>query len=164
MTNPEDTGAIPHARVEVPTKQPQTLHAKERENAVISCLKEIAGEHDLKTLYMSPSDLPHSHTGQFKLIYDQTSGEVTLIIKKESRENLDNKALDVDVGQLFGILKLAANMSQLPRKREERQQQEKPIVAGAGITFASMDALEKAVHAVDPWANKWTGQDVREGR
>ena len=165
MTNPNDDGAIPHARVAVPTEQPQTLQVKERENAVISRLNEIAGEYGLTTIGADQRQFERDTVGKLEFADHEPGGSVTLFLTPILTSNRSQEALQLDAGQLFGILKLASKSSQLSRKREERAMDTLPKVSdmAMGITFASMDALEKAVHAVDPWANKWTGKDVAQG-
>lgn len=125
---------------------------EEREAAIISRLMEVARTHGLRTL-SAEEEIAGLHQGELAFLPSDGGQEVTLMVKKRhANDQRDKGPLDVDTGQLFGMLKLAAASSQLPYKPKDRAPHTAPNVMGSGITFGSMDALEKAVHAIDPCA------------
>ena len=137
-------------------REPPTATFEEREAAIISRLTEVARTHGLKTL-SAEQDIPGLHHGELSFLPTDGGQEVTLIVKKRLvSDQRDKGPLDIDTGQLFGMLKLAAASSQLPYKPKDREPHAAPHVAGSSITFSSMEALEKAVHAIDPWARART--------
>lgn len=137
--------------------KPAMLTLEKREAAIITRLTEVARMYGLETL-CAKEEKPGVHHGQLSFLPTYGGQEVTLIVKHQRTERRDETSLHIDTGQLFGILKQAAASPQLPLKPENRQAQTPPRVMGSSIIFSSMEALEHAVHAIDPWARAWTPQ------
>lgn len=153
MPDDSSSGGIPFStRV-----KPAVITLAQREAAIISRLTEVARTYGLETL-CAKEEKPGVHHGQLSFLPTDGGQEVTLIVKHQRTERRDEAPLQIDTGQLFGILKQAAASPQLPHKPENRQVYTPPKVMGSSITFSSMEALEHAVHAIDPWARGWAAQ------
>lgn len=153
MPDDSSSGGIPFStRV-----KPAMPTLEQREAAIITRLTEVARMHGLRSL-CAEEEMRGIHRGQISFLPTDEGHGVTLVVKRLNTPSRDETSLHIDTGQLFGILKQAAASPQLPLKPENRQAHTPPRVMGSSINFSSMEALEHAVHAIDPWARAWTPQ------